>query len=161
LKTHCKLSGEDRLLERCDLCVWHFFMSWLGKSSSVPYCSSFRSRKDSKRGKCILILEAEQKWLISMITNCRLIRPGLSYKQSNWISGNPPSSSRKSLGEIPGEKPEGSMAARFVGATMEPSGFSPGVSQRELRELEGGFPEIELLCFLLTLLKSKRSQQRG
>jgi hypothetical protein len=32
------------------------------------------------------------------------------------------------------------------GAALEPSGFSPGVSQRELREPEGEFPELELLC---------------
>jgi hypothetical protein len=31
-------------------------------------------------------------------------------------------------------------------AATEPSGCSPDVSQRELRELERGFSEIELLC---------------
>jgi hypothetical protein len=31
-----------------------------------------------------------------------------------------------------------------VGATLEPSGFSPSVSQRELCELEGGFPKVKL-----------------
>jgi hypothetical protein len=41
-----------------------------------------------------------------------------------------------SLRETPGEKPEGTGAARVVGAALEVSGFSPGVSQRELRELE-------------------------
>jgi hypothetical protein len=46
------------------------------------------------------------------------------------------SSSRNSLQETPGEKPEGSRAARVVGAALEPSGFYPGVSQREVRELE-------------------------
>jgi hypothetical protein len=40
-----------------------------------------------------------------------------------------------SLRETPGEKPEGSRAARVMGAALEPSGFSPGVSRRELREL--------------------------
>jgi hypothetical protein len=34
---------------------------------------------------------------------------------------------------------------RVVGAAIEPSGFSPGVSQRELGEIEGGFPKVELL----------------
>jgi hypothetical protein len=29
-------------------------------------------------------------------------------------------------------------------AALEPSGFSPGLSQRELREFEGGFPKVEL-----------------
>jgi hypothetical protein len=38
------------------------------------------------------------------------------------------------------------MATRDVGATMEPSCFSPCVSQRELWELESGFAELELLC---------------
>jgi hypothetical protein len=33
-----------------------------------------------------------------------------------------------------------------MGAALELSGFSPGVSQRELRELEGGFAEIVLRC---------------
>jgi hypothetical protein len=37
-------------------------------------------------------------------------------------------------------------------ATLEPSGFSPGVSQRELLELEGGFPELELLYLKLIRL---------
>jgi SET domain len=46
------------------------------------------------------------------------------------------SNSRNSLQETPGEKPEGSRAARVVGAALESSGFSPGVSQRELLELE-------------------------
>jgi hypothetical protein len=36
-----------------------------------------------------------------------------------------------------------------VGAALEPSGFSPGVSQRELWELERGFPELELLLFII------------
>jgi hypothetical protein len=31
----------------------------------------------------------------------------------------------------------------FVGAALEPSGFSPGVSQRELRENEGRFAKLE------------------
>jgi hypothetical protein len=65
------------------------------------------------------------------------------YKQSNSISGNPSSISHNSLWETPGEIPEDSRAARLVGAALEPSRFSPG--ERELRELEGGFPELELL----------------
>jgi hypothetical protein len=32
----------------------------------------------------------------------------------------------------PGEKPEGSMAARVVGAALEPCAFSPGVTKGEL-----------------------------
>jgi hypothetical protein len=48
----------------------------------------------------------------------------VSYKQSNSSSGNPPSSSRNSLLETTGEKPEGSRAAQFVWAALEPSGFS-------------------------------------
>jgi hypothetical protein len=43
------------------------------------------------------------------------------------------------------KKTEGYRAARVVG-DLELSGFSPGVSQRELRELEGRFAETELLC---------------
>jgi hypothetical protein len=31
-----------------------------------------------------------------------------------------------------------------VGTTMKPSVFSSGVSQKKLRELEGGFPKVEL-----------------
>jgi hypothetical protein len=46
------------------------------------------------------------------------------------------SSSDNSLSETPGEKPEGSMAAQFVGAAMEPSGFSPGVSWGSYRSLK-------------------------
>jgi hypothetical protein len=38
--------------------------------------------------------------------------------------------------ETPGEKPGGSRASRFVGAALEPPGFSPGVSKTELRELD-------------------------
>jgi hypothetical protein len=54
----------------------------------------------------------------------------------NSSSANPFSSSRNSLWETPGDKPEGSRAGWVVEATPEPSSFSPGVSQRELRELE-------------------------
>jgi hypothetical protein len=43
------------------------------------------------------------------------------------------------------KKSQGSRMARVVGAALEPSGFSPGVSQRELWELERGFAEVELL----------------
>jgi hypothetical protein len=71
-----------------------------------------------------------------------------SYKQSNSSSRNQLSSSRNSLKETPGDKPEGARTARFVGTALEPF-FSPGVSQRELRELEGGFPELELLLFII------------
>jgi hypothetical protein len=39
-----------------------------------------------------------------------------------------------------------------VEATLGPSGFSSGVSQMELRELEGGFPELELLYLCVTQL---------
>jgi hypothetical protein len=46
------------------------------------------------------------------------------------------SSSRNSLWDTPGEKLEGSRMVRVLGAILEPSGFSPDVSQRELRELE-------------------------
>jgi hypothetical protein len=38
-----------------------------------------------------------------------------------------------------------------VGATLEPSGFSPSVSQRELWELEGGFQKVELHASCRTL----------
>jgi hypothetical protein len=62
----------------------------------------------------------------------------------NSMFGNPPSSSRNSLTETPGEKPEGSRAAQVVATALEPSGFAPGISLRELRELEGGFPNVEL-----------------
>jgi hypothetical protein len=31
-----------------------------------------------------------------------------------------------------------------MGAALEPSGFSPGVSQRELQEFEGEFAKVEL-----------------
>jgi hypothetical protein len=34
-----------------------------------------------------------------------------------------------------------------TGAALEPFGFSPGVSQRELRELEGGFPKTQDTAF--------------
>jgi hypothetical protein len=40
---------------------------------------------------------------------------------------------------------EDEIATSEYGA-IEPSGFSPGVSLRELRELLGGLPELELLC---------------
>jgi hypothetical protein len=44
------------------------------------------------------------------------------------------------------EKPELSMAARVVGDAMDSSGFSPGISQRELWEIGSRFAELELLC---------------
>jgi hypothetical protein len=78
----------------------------------------------------------------------------VSYKQSNSTFGNPHSSSRNSLLETTGEKPEGSRVAPMNRAAPETFGFSPGVSQRELRELERGFPKLELLCVLLTWLMS-------
>jgi hypothetical protein len=65
---------------------------------------------------------------------CRLLQEPCN---SSYV--NPPSNFRNSFGETPGEKQEGSMAAPVMGAAMEPSGFSPGVSPRELRDLEGGF----------------------
>jgi hypothetical protein len=34
-----------------------------------------------------------------------------------------------------------------MGAALEPSCFSPGVSQMELWELEGGFLKLQLLCY--------------
>jgi hypothetical protein len=42
---------------------------------------------------------------------------------------NPLSSSRNSMSETQGEKPEGSMAAPMIRATLEPSGFFPCVSE--------------------------------
>jgi hypothetical protein len=45
-----------------------------------------------------------------------------------------------------GEQPEGSVAARVVGASTEASVCSADISQRELRELKRGFAETELLC---------------
>jgi hypothetical protein len=51
------------------------------------------------------------------------------------------------MSETQGEKPEGSRAAQVVGAALEPSGLSPCVSEIELRELECGFSELELLCY--------------
>jgi hypothetical protein len=44
-----------------------------------------------------------------------------------------------------GEKPEGSMAARVVGAAMEHSGFSAGVIERELQELDSRFSKHKFL----------------
>jgi hypothetical protein len=41
------------------------------------------------------------------------------------------------------------MAARVMGATTEPSGCSPGFSQRELREPESGFAGIKLFTYEL------------
>jgi hypothetical protein len=76
------------------------------------------------------------KLLASSKTRRYAYQPGKLYKQSNSSSGNPPLSSRYSLRETPGEKPEGSKVARFVWAALELSGFSPGVSQREIRELK-------------------------
>jgi hypothetical protein len=63
----------------------------------------------------------------------------------NWHS------SHNSLSETLVEKPGGSRAAQVVGAALEPPGFSPGVSQRELRE------ECQLKhnCNLLDLLTRK------
>jgi hypothetical protein len=67
-------------------------------------------------------------------------------EQSNSISVNPRSSSRNSLRQTSEEQSEGLVAARVVGAATEPSDCSPDVCLRELRELERGFTEIELLC---------------
>jgi hypothetical protein len=63
---------------------------------------------------------------------------------SHSPKNDPPSSSNTSLWETPGEKPEGSRAAPTNRTDLEPSGVSPGVSQREVRELEGGFKALEL-----------------
>jgi hypothetical protein len=49
---------------------------------------------------------------------------------------HPHLTSRKSVFETHGEKPGGSMAARVVGAALEPPGFSLGVSETELREVK-------------------------
>jgi hypothetical protein len=57
-------------------------------------------------------------------------------EEAGYVASPTFSSSQNSLRETPGEKPESSRAARVVGAALEPSGFSPGVSRRELRELE-------------------------
>jgi hypothetical protein len=48
----------------------------------------------------------------------------------------PHSNSCNSLSEAHGEKLEGSMATPTTRAAIEPSGFSPCVSERELQELE-------------------------
>jgi hypothetical protein len=55
------------------------------------------------------------------------------------------SSSRNPLRDAPGEKPDGSRVATTTRAALEASGFSPGVSRRELCELVGSFLELELL----------------
>jgi hypothetical protein len=52
------------------------------------------------------------------------------------VTSNQVTSDLCDLLETPGEKPECSRVAWVVGATLEPSGFSSGVSQKELRELE-------------------------
>jgi hypothetical protein len=66
--------------------------------------------------------------------SCRLLQEPCN---SSYV--NHPSSSRISLGETPGDKPEGSMAARIVGAAMELSGFSLLVSlRRRYRSLKVG-----------------------
>jgi hypothetical protein len=44
--------------------------------------------------------------------------------------------------ETPSDKPGGSRVAPANRASLEPY----CVSQRELRELEDGFPELEILC---------------
>jgi hypothetical protein len=64
-----------------------------------------------------------------------------NYKQNYSGSGNPHSSSRNSLSETQGEKSDGWFA-------LEPSDFSPGASERDLLELECGFPEPELLLII-------------
>jgi hypothetical protein len=48
---------------------------------------------------------------------------------------HPHITSRNSVVETPVEKPEGSRAARVVGAALEPPGISPCVSKTELREV--------------------------
>jgi hypothetical protein len=63
-------------------------------------------------------------------------------EQSNSVSANLSSSSRNSLCETPGEKPEGSMTPDHPRTFW----FLQGISQRELRELEGRFTETEMLC---------------
>jgi hypothetical protein len=45
---------------------------------------------------------------------------------------------------LPGEK-TGSRTAQFIKVAMEPSGLSPGISHRELREIEGGSMKLEFL----------------
>jgi hypothetical protein len=49
--------------------------------------------------------------------------------------------------ELPlaGEKTGQFRTAQFMKAAMEPSGLSPGISHRELREIEGGSMKLELL----------------
>jgi hypothetical protein len=41
-----------------------------------------------------------------------------------------------------GENPEGFRAVPTNRAALQPSGFSPGVSERELQKVEGGFLEL-------------------
>jgi hypothetical protein len=53
-------------------------------------------------------------------------------EEASYVGQPPFSSSCNSLRETPG----GSRAARIVGAALQPPGFSPGVSWRELQELE-------------------------
>jgi hypothetical protein len=97
-----------------------------------------------------VLLAREPKWQKCVFS--RLLISRVYQEQSNSISENPLSSSRNSLWDTPREQSDGSVAARVVGAATEPSDCSPGVSQRELRELERGFSEIELLCSWYTRL---------
>jgi hypothetical protein len=63
----------------------------------------------------------------------------------------------------PSEKPEGFRAAQVVGAALEPSVFSPGVSEREFHELDKNLrnfrkTELQLLsrsleCLLFSVLQ--------
>jgi hypothetical protein len=76
----------------------------------------------------------------------------VNHKQSNSSSENLLSNSNNSLCETHGEDPEGSMADPMTRAAIEPSGFSLCVFQRELKELESRFLELELLCLWLTIL---------
>jgi hypothetical protein len=61
-----------------------------------------------------------------------------SYKLGLLSSGILSLSFRNSLGETTGENPEFSRPALFVEAALEHSGFSLGVSWRELRKLKEG-----------------------
>jgi hypothetical protein len=61
------------------------------------------------------------------------------------------SSSRISISDPLGEVPDGSGVSRVIVAALEPSDFSPGASQRKLRELESGFGKLELLCLIFNV----------
>jgi hypothetical protein len=82
-------------------------------------------------------------WIAFVITfdthESRLLYAGVLRKKLSSPFSSPAHCTRDSAFGMSGERPEGFRVAPTTRAALEPPGFSPCVSQRELRELEGRY----------------------